>query len=171
MATYNANNALTANRAAIAAAQSRAAAQAQAMPLGSRYESPDWLESYPGMASMPTPGENGYGPEPSLAEIPYGASGGTGAAAPPTGVTDPTSGAPGGSSSAQPLTSNAAYNWLVAWVVLLIIMALIIRTNLGYRIVYYALALTLLFLLVTNAQWIAAALSPFNQIQTKVSGQ
>lgn len=162
----SANNALVAHQAAVAAAQAAVATQAQAMPLGVRYEAPDWLESYPGMASMPTPGENGYGPEPSLAEIPYGASGGVGAAVPPTGVTES-----GGSSSAQPLTSNAAYNWIVAWVVLLIVMALIIRTSVGYRIVYYALALTLLFLLVTNAQWIAAALSPFNQIQQKVSGQ
>lgn len=169
-----ANRRLVAARAASAAATANAAARPQALAPGMVYGAPDWLESFDGASAMPTPGENGYGPEPSLAAMPYGSVGGVGAALPPTAssetptrtITDHTS------DGAPPLTSDAAYNWLIAWIVLGVILALIIRTAVGYRIAYYALALTLLFLLVTNATWIASALAPFNDLQaTKVSGQ
>lgn len=167
MASSTANQRLVASRAASASATAQAAAQPQALAPGMVYGAPDWLESFDGASAMPTPGEDGYGPEPSLAAMPYGSSGGVGAGAPSDTVV---AGIPA-ASGPPPLTSDAAYNWLIAWIVLGVIIALIIRTAVGYRIVYYALALALLFLLVTNATWIASALAPFNDLQGKVSGQ
>lgn len=161
-----ANQRLVAARAASAAATARAATQPQTLAPGLQYHAPDWLEVFDGASAMPTPGENGYGPEPSLAAMPYGSVGGVGAYVPPTASSETP-----GNTPTPPLTSDAAYNWLVAWLVIGVIIALLIRTAVGYRIVYYALALALLFLLVTNATWIASALAPFNDLQAKVSGK
>lgn len=61
---------------------------------------------------------------------------------------------PGGSSNAT------VYQWLVAWLVVILFGILIARTRIGYTMLYYMAALSLLFLLLTNSSWIAAAVKP-----------
>lgn len=83
----------------------------------------------------------------------------------PVTATDPN----GGVSTSQagpnaPTTADTvypAYRWLAAWAVLLLILWLLNRTTLGHLAIYYALALCLLFLLVTNSQAISWWLAPF----------
>lgn len=78
--------------------------------------------------------------------------------------TDPT--ASSSSSGSNPNDSGASawetdFRWLVAWLVLLLVLWAINRTAVGRVVTYYALALMLLFLLVTQFKFIAGALAPF----------
>lgn len=57
------------------------------------------------------------------------------------------------------------FRWLVAWMVLLLILWAISKTAVGRVIIYYVLALSLLFLLVTQFRAISGALAPFAQLQ------
>lgn len=50
--------------------------------------------------------------------------------------------------------------WVIAWAVVIMVLALINRTRLGHTLIYYALALMLLLLLVTQYKWVANVLSP-----------
>lgn len=59
-------------------------------------------------------------------------------------------------STAAPKT----YQWVVAWVVLIILLALANQTDIGHTVIYYALVLVLVLLLVTQYQFIASSLAP-----------
>lgn len=53
------------------------------------------------------------------------------------------------------------WRWLVAWSMLAIVLVAINRTSVGRVIVYYALALMIVFLLVTQFAFFRDALAPF----------
>lgn len=55
-----------------------------------------------------------------------------------------------------------AYQWLVAWVVLLAILALLNRSRVGHALLYYGMLLLLVTLVLTNWRFIVSALSPIN---------
>jgi len=121
---------------------------------------------------VPTPGQGDTSVVTLASPYTYGvgASGADGAAlvailppggAPPKGKTPP--GDPN-------TTSYDAFQWVLAWAVVLAFLALITRTRLGYTLVYYALALVLLFLILTNYQWIASALAPIANAQGSLAG-
>jgi hypothetical protein len=59
--------------------------------------------------------------------------------------------------------SPTTYQWVVAWVLVLVLAMLALRTQVGYKLVYYGLVLILVFLLVTQYQFIAAGLAPIGQ--------
>jgi len=65
--------------------------------------------------------------------------------------------------AADPTNTISAYRWVIAWIVLLIILALISRFKIGYTIIYYLLLLSIIFLVLTQYQAITSLLSPFNQ--------
>lgn len=58
----------------------------------------------------------------------------------------------------------STFQWLLAWVVLAVVTLLLIRTRIGYLLAYYALALSILFLVVTQYQWFASVLAPFSAL-------
>lgn len=60
------------------------------------------------------------------------------------------------------------FQWLMAWAVLLIVLALLAQTDLGYLAIYYALALAILFLIVTQYKWFAGVLAPFGSLRPGV---
>lgn len=55
------------------------------------------------------------------------------------------------------------YQWIVAWVLVVVLAALATKTQTGYKLIYYALALMLVFLLITQYQFIANGLAPVGQ--------
>ena len=57
---------------------------------------------------------------------------------------------------------QSAYQWLLAWAIILVLMNLINRTRVGHVTIYYSLWLMLVFLLVTQYQFFAKALEPLN---------
>lgn len=57
----------------------------------------------------------------------------------------------------------STYQWVLAWVALIGLLALASRTETGHTLIYYALVLILLILLVTQYQFIASALAPIGQ--------
>lgn len=71
--------------------------------------------------------------------------------------TEPALGPP--SSKGGPST----YQWVLAWVALIGLLALANRTAIGRVVIYYALVLILVLLLVTQYQFIASALAPIGQ--------
>lgn len=60
-------------------------------------------------------------------------------------------------------STPTTYQWVVAWVLLIVLAMLAIRTQTGYKLVYYGLVLVLVFLLITQYQFIAAGLAPIGQ--------
>lgn len=72
---------------------------------------------------------------------------------------------PPGSGVILPPTTAApkTYIWVVAWIVLILLLALANQTEIGHTIIYYALVLILVLLLVTQYQFIASALAPIGQ--------
>lgn len=82
-------------------------------------------------------------------------------AAPPPG---------GGTSSGGTITSSSSsvrggntYRWVLGWIILIGLLALANQTETGHTILYYTLVLVLVFLLVTQYQFIASALAPIGQ--------
>jgi hypothetical protein len=57
----------------------------------------------------------------------------------------------------------STYQWVFAWVLLIALLALADKTETGHTVIYYALVLILVLLLVTQYQFIAAALKPIGQ--------
>lgn len=60
-------------------------------------------------------------------------------------------------------TSDAelsTYQWVLAGFLVFLLLIFVSRTDTGYRIIYYGLVLMLLFLFVTQWQFIAQALAP-----------
>lgn len=94
-------------------------------------------------APLAAPNTSGSGPRVFVLPAPHPAPSGTGA-----GALDTTG----------PAT---AYAWLLAWLLVILVLALANRTRIGHTLIYYALVLALVFLIVTQAQWFAAALAPF----------
>lgn len=63
----------------------------------------------------------------------------------------------------QPAGSNAwndTYRWLLGWSVALVLLALLNRTRLGHVFIYYWLVLLIVFLVVTQYQFVIDALGP-----------
>ncbi len=58
----------------------------------------------------------------------------------------------------------STFQWILAWSVLGVVLLLLARTRIGYLLIYYALALSILFLIVTQYQWFAKALAPFQAL-------
>jgi hypothetical protein len=56
------------------------------------------------------------------------------------------------------------FRWLVAWLVLILVIAAIGRTRVGQVAIYYGLCLCLLFLIVTQFRFFADALAPFRNL-------
>lgn len=54
----------------------------------------------------------------------------------------------------------SAFRWLLAWGVFLMLMSFVNRTRFGHALIYYGLALLILFLVVTQYQWFNWALAP-----------
>ena len=65
----------------------------------------------------------------------------------------------------------SAYRWLLAWGAIILILIGMTRFKIGYVIVYYLAALTLLFIVLTQYQGIAWVLAPFNNLPNSVAGQ
>jgi hypothetical protein len=57
-----------------------------------------------------------------------------------------------------------AYRWVVAWGVLLGMLWLLSKTEIGHVAIFYGLILILLFLLATNYANFAAALAPLSNL-------
>lgn len=53
-----------------------------------------------------------------------------------------------------------AYKWIVAWLVAIVILSLLNKTRLGHVAIYYWLWLLIIFLFVTQYQYIVGALGP-----------
>lgn len=73
-----------------------------------------------------------------------------------------------GGSSATSAGGSGGYSsmqWLLAWAVLITVLALLAQTEVGYVAIYYALALMILVLLVTQYKWFANVLAPFTSLQ------
>lgn len=87
-------------------------------------------------------------------------------------ATGPTAGVPTTSGSTTPdqpgptdSDSNpGVYGWLLAWGMLILLAILAARTQLGYRLIYYGLALLILFLVLTNYKWFQATLAPLQTV-------
>lgn len=79
----------------------------------------------------------------------------------PANEQGPTSAANTGSSGGGNFTT---FQWILAWTVLGVVILLLIRTRIGYLLAYYALALSIIFLLVTQHQWFASVLAPFRSL-------
>jgi cobalamin synthase len=56
------------------------------------------------------------------------------------------------------------WRWLVAWAMLILLLVLINRFRWGQVVTYYALALMLVFLIVTQFRFFADALAPFTEL-------
>lgn len=66
----------------------------------------------------------------------------------------------------QQNTNNiSAFQWLVSWIAILLIVGLLARSNWGKPIVYYFLWMMVLILILTHASDFAALINPA-QIQT-----
>jgi hypothetical protein len=59
----------------------------------------------------------------------------------------------------DPLDSKT-YRWLLAWLIIIALVIAATRTRTGYVAVWYALVLMLVFLVVSQAQYIVSYLSP-----------
>ena len=62
----------------------------------------------------------------------------------------------------QSNVGQTTYQWLIAWAIMLVLLNLINRTRIGHVTIYYSLWLMLLFLIVTQYQFIASALAPLD---------
>lgn len=76
----------------------------------------------------------------------------------------PTAGSGTTGEQGAPSNWETDFRWLVAWLVLLLILAALSRTRFGQVVIYYALALMLLFLFVTQFHFVAQALAPFRTL-------
>jgi len=73
-------------------------------------------------------------------------------------------GEPAGPSDAGGSSTFSSFQWIVAWLVLLILLALLNRTKFGHVLIYYSLVVMLIFLLVTNYKWFAGVMAPFRTL-------
>lgn len=61
-------------------------------------------------------------------------------------------------------SNPGVYGWLLAWGMLILLAILAARTQIGYRLIYYGLALLILFLVLTNYKWFQATLAPLQTV-------
>lgn len=61
-------------------------------------------------------------------------------------------------------SNPGVFGWLLAWGVAILFVILAARTQIGYRLIYYGLALLILFLMLTNYKWFAATLKPLETV-------
>lgn len=74
-----------------------------------------------------------------------------------------------GSSASNPQTytdTGSGFNYILAYTVAILLFVLISKTRIGYIAIYYALSLALIFLVVTQSQFIAHALAPLEPAGT-----
>jgi hypothetical protein len=57
----------------------------------------------------------------------------------------------------------STFRWLLAWAIVIVLASLANKTRIGHTLMYYMLWLLLLFLVVTQYKFIAAALAPVGQ--------
>jgi hypothetical protein len=71
----------------------------------------------------------------------------------------------GGSTQTSGGTDENAstFRWLLAWAIVIVLASLANKTRIGHTLMYYMLWLLLLFLVVTQYKFIAAALAPVGQ--------
>lgn len=58
---------------------------------------------------------------------------------------------------------TTSYQWIVAWILVICLAALAAQTEIGYTIIYYGIILLIVFLLVTQWQFISNAVAPIAQ--------
>ena len=69
----------------------------------------------------------------------------------------------GTATGTQGAQAPSTYRWILGWILLIALLAFANQTETGHTILYYALVLVLVFLLVTQYQFIASALAPIGQ--------
>lgn len=72
------------------------------------------------------------------------------------------------SGNSQPASAGtdenaSTFRWLLAWAIVIVLASLANKTRIGHTIMYYMLWLLLVFLVVTQYKFIAAALAPVGQ--------
>lgn len=72
-------------------------------------------------------------------------------------------------SSDSTTTWDQTYKWLIAWAVGITLLVAINRTKLGHVLIYYWLVLLILFLVVTQYQFIVQVITPIGQPAPKGS--
>lgn len=60
-------------------------------------------------------------------------------------------------------SANSSYAWAVAWLLVIVFAAIALQSKIGYLVIYYGLILLLVFVLVTQYQYIASSLAPVGQ--------
>lgn len=74
------------------------------------------------------------------------------------------------SSNAPATNANAdeksTYTWLVSWIVFFALLALVSKTQIGYRLIYYGLVLLIVFLMLSESRFFVAALQGVKPIST-----
>lgn len=79
-----------------------------------------------------------------------------------TGPASDTGVSPNGSTDAG--TADSLARWVIAWAAGILIIWLLNKSRWGHTIIYYTLVLMLVFLALTQYQWIAWVLQPFSHI-------
>jgi len=104
-------------------------------------------------------------PPQSTPGVDVAASGAPAEASAPSGANGASSGASDTAATGLAGSGNvSAYSWLLAWGVLLAVVTLINKTRIGHAAIYYALLLTLFFVVLSNYRFIQTALIPFASI-------
>lgn len=60
-----------------------------------------------------------------------------------------------------------AFQWVLAWAVLIVVLALLNKSRVGHTVIYYALLLVVITLVLSNYRFIVSALSPFNLLTSQ----
>ena len=62
------------------------------------------------------------------------------------------------------------FQWLLAWAALGLVLWLMARTALGYRIIYFTVAALILIVLLTQYKWVQAIFAPFAELGAGLTG-
>lgn len=71
---------------------------------------------------------------------------------------------PGGQGANNNSGKFSAFQWIVGWTVLILLLFLFAKTRIGYLFIYYGLMLSVIFLTVTQWRWFAGVLAPFSSL-------
>lgn len=73
---------------------------------------------------------------------------------------------PPSATSSTPVVTTATswgdvtYRWVLAWAVFLALLWLANQSEIGHRVIYYLLVLSIVLMLVTQYRWLSSALAP-----------